>query len=125
MFKLDDTRFGWQRFGEYLDNTFLGPFMEGAWMTKYQGKYYLQYSAPGIKFSGYADGVQVSSGPLGPWTPQPHNPFSYKPGGFIRGAGHGNTFQDTWGSWWHTSTMVINVKNNFERRLGLWPAGST
>jgi hypothetical protein len=123
MFGLNDERFGWQRFGEYLDNTFLDPFMEGAWMNKYQGKYYLQYGAPGTEFSGYADGVQVSDKPLGPFTPQPHNPFAYKPGGFARGAGHGNTFQDTYGNWWHLSTMVVSVKNNFERRLGLWPAG--
>ena len=46
-----------------------------------------------------------------------------KAGGFIRGAGHGATFQDNWGNYWHTSTMVINTKNNFERRIGLWPAG--
>ncbi|WP_133272280.1 family 43 glycosylhydrolase [Hymenobacter radiodurans] len=123
MFGLNDERFGWQRFGEYLDNTFLDPFMEGAWMNKHNGKYYLQYGAPGTEFSGYADGVQVSDNPLGPFTPQPHNPFAYKPGGFARGAGHGNTFQDTYGNWWHHSTMVVSVKNNFERRLGLWPAG--
>jgi len=123
MIKLDDARFGWQRFGEYLDNTFLNPFMEGAWMTKYKGKYYLQYGAPGTEFSGYADGVQVSDKPLGPFSPQPHNPFAYKPGGFARGAGHGNTFQDKWQNWWHVSTVVLSVKNNFERRLGLWPAG--
>ena len=123
MFGLNDKQFGWQRFGEYLDNTFLDPFMEGAWMNKYNGQYYLQYGAPGTEFSGYADGVQVSDKPLGPFKPQPHNPFAYKPGGFARGAGHGNTFQDTYGNWWHLSTMVVSVKNNFERRLGLWPAG--
>ncbi|TPG65398.1 family 43 glycosylhydrolase [Hymenobacter nivis] len=123
MFGLNDKQFGWQRFGEYLDNTFLDPFMEGAWMTKHAGKYYLQYGAPGTEFSGYADGVQVADQPLGPFVPQPHNPFAYKPGGFARGAGHGNTFQDVWGSYWHLSTMVVAVKNNFERRLGLWPAG--
>jgi xylan 1,4-beta-xylosidase len=123
MFKLNDAQFGWQRFGEYLDNTFLNPFMEGAWMTRHAGKYYLQYGAPGTEFSGYADGVQVADRPLGPFAPQAHNPVSYKPGGFARGAGHGNTFQDKWGNWWHTSTMVIAVKNNFERQLGLWPAG--
>ena len=123
MFGLNDRQFGWQRFGEYLDNTFLDPFMEGAWMTKYRGKYYLQYGAPGTEFSGYADGVQVADAPLGPFTPQPHNPFAYKPGGFARGAGHGNTFQDAWNNYWHVSTLVVSVKNNFERRLGLWPAG--
>lgn len=122
MYLLEDDRYGWQRFGEHLDNTFLDPFIEGAWMTKHNGKYYLQYGAPGTEFSGYADGVVVGDHPLGPFTPQP-DPFSYKPGGFARGAGHGNTFQDNAQRWWHVSTVVISVKNNFERRLGLWPAG--
>ncbi len=49
--------------------------------------------------------------------------MSYKPGGFARGAGHGATFQGKDGKWWHISTIAISVKNNFERRLGLWPAG--
>jgi hypothetical protein len=31
---------GWERFGEYNDNTFLPPFIEGAWMTKHNNKYY-------------------------------------------------------------------------------------
>jgi hypothetical protein len=120
---LDDKRLGWQRFGEYNDNVFLPPFIEGAWMNKHNGKYYLQYGAPGTEFSGYADGVSVSDQPLGSFTNQPHNPFSYKPGGFARGSGHGATFQDNYGNWWHVSSMVIAVKNNFERRLGLFPAG--
>lgn len=122
LISLDDDRLGWQRSGEYLDNTAPDPIVGGAWMTKHAGKYYLQYGAAGTEFSGSADGVQVGNGPLGPFRPQAHNPFSYKPGGFARGAGHGNTFQDRWGSWWHTSTMAVSVKNNFERRLGLWPA---
>ena len=120
--ELDDERFGWQRSGEYADNAGPAPSLGGPWMTKHAGKYYLQYGAPGTEFSGYADGVSVGNSPLGSFRPQGHNPFSYKPGGFARGAGHGNTFQDRWGSWWHTATMVVSVKNNFERRLGLWPA---
>lgn len=122
MYFLEPWRYGWQRFGEYLDNTFLDPFIEGAWMTKHNGKYYLQYGAPGTEFSGYADGVVVGDHPLGPFTPQSF-PFSYKPGGFARGAGHGATFQDNNNNWWHVSTISISVKNNFERRIGLWPAG--
>ena len=31
--------------------------------------------------------------------------------------------RDKAGRWWHTSTIVIGVKNNFERRIGIWPAG--
>nr|WP_214448549.1 family 43 glycosylhydrolase [Flavihumibacter rivuli] len=122
LYLLEDWRYGWHRFGEYQDNTFLDPFMEGAWMTKHNGKYYLQYAAPGTEFSGYADGVVVGDSPLGPFTPQ-SDPVSSKPGGFARGAGHGATYQDKWNNYWHVSTMVISVKNNFERRNGIWPAG--
>lgn len=122
MYLLEPWRYGWQRFGEYQDNTFLDPFIEGAHMTKHNGKYYLQYGAPGTEFSGYADGVVVGDSPLGPFTPQ-SDPFSYKPGGFARGAGHGSTFRDNANNYWHISTISISVKNNFERRLGIWPAG--
>jgi xylan 1,4-beta-xylosidase len=122
MYLLDPWRFGWQRFGEHMDNTFLDPFMEGAHMTKHNGKYYLQYGAPGTEFSGYADGVIVGENPLGPFSPQ-SDPLSMKLGGFARGAGHGSTFQDNNNRWWHVSTIQISVKNNFERRLGIWPAG--
>lgn len=121
LIKLHPSEHGWERFGEHADNTFLNPFMEGAWMNKHQGKYYLQYAGPGTEFSGYGDGVYVGDHPLGPFRYQEHNPFAYKPGGFARGAGHGATYQDLFGNWWHISTMVVAVKNNFERRLGIWP----
>lgn len=122
MYFLESWRYGWQRFGEYMDDTFLDPFIEGAWMTKHNGKYYFQYGAPGTEFSGYADGVVVGDSPLGPFVPQ-SDPLSFKPGGFARGAGHGSTFQDKWNNYWHISTISISVKNNFERRNGIWPAG--
>tara|TARA_R110002050_G_scaffold140891_2_gene265863 strand:+ start:8539 stop:10296 length:1758 start_codon:yes stop_codon:yes gene_type:complete len=114
---------GWERFGEYNDNVFLQPFIEGPWMTKHNGKYYMQYGAPATEFSGYSDGVYVSNDPLVRFEYQSHNPFSYKPGGFARGAGHGATFEDNYGNYWHISTIFISVKNNFERRIGIWPAG--
>ena len=122
MYLLQPWRYGWQRFGEHMDDTFLDPFIEGAWMTKNNGKYYLQYGAPGTEFSGYADGVVVGEKPLGPFIPQ-SMPLSYKAGGFARGAGHGATFQDKWNNYWHVSTIALSVKNNFERRIGIWPAG--
>ena len=122
IYLLEDWRYGWQRFGEYMDNTFLDPFIEGSEMIKHNGKYYYQYGAPGTEFSGYADGVLVGETPLGPFTPQ-SDPLSFKPGGFARGAGHGSTFTDNNKNYWHVSTISIAVKNNFERRLGIWPAG--
>ena len=36
------------------------PYVEGAWMTKHGGKYYLQYGAPGTEFNAYANGTYVS-----------------------------------------------------------------
>ena len=122
MYLLEHWRFGWQRFGEHMDNTFLDPFIEGSHMTKYKNKYYLQYGAPGTEFSGYADGLLTGDDPLGPFEAQ-SDPLSYKLGGFVRGAGHGATFQDRYNNYWHVSTTVISVKNTFERRLGIWPTG--
>lgn len=122
MYGLESWRYGWHRFGEYMDDTFLDGFLEGAEMVKHNGKYYLQYAAPGTEFSGYADGVAVGDGPLNYFQNQ-SDPLSLKAGGFARGAGHGATFQDNQRKYWHVSTMVVAVKNNFERRLGIWPAG--
>ncbi|MEP7110824.1 MAG: family 43 glycosylhydrolase [Ferruginibacter sp.] len=122
MYLMESWRYGWQRFGEYLDDTFLDAFIEGSHMTKHNGKYYLQYGAPGTEFSGYADGLVVGDHPLGPFNAV-SDPLSYKLGGFIRGAGHGATFQDIYNNYWHVSTMVVSVKNTFERRLGIWPSG--
>jgi len=125
MYLLQQWRYGWQRFGEHMDNTFLDPFMEGSWMTKHNGKYYFQYGAPGTEFSGYADGVVVGGKPLfdGIETFPQSDPLSIKLGGFVRGAGHGATFQDKYKNYWHVSTTVISVKNTFERRIGIWPTG--
>ncbi len=99
------------------------PYIEGAWMDKQNGRYYLQYACPGTQYNTYSDGVYVSSGPLGPFTLADSNPYSYKPGGFLPGAGHGSTMRDAKGAWWHTATMRISMNHIFERRVGLWPAG--
>ncbi len=122
MYLLEPWRFGWQRFGEHMDNTFLDPFIEGSHMTKYKNKYYLQYGAPGTEFSGYADGLLVGNDPLGYFEPQ-SDPLSIKLGGYVRGAGHGTTFIDKYNQYWHVSTTVLSVKNTFERRIGIWPTG--
>lgn len=61
------------------------PYIEGAFMTKHNGTYYLQYACPGTQYNTYADGVYTSKSPLGPFTLQASNPFSAKPGGFMTG----------------------------------------
>ena len=113
---------GWERFGRNHRDTIM-PFTEGAWMTKHNGKYYLQYGAPGTEYNVYANGTYVGKDPLGPFTYAPYNPVSYKPAGFLTGAGHGNTFQDNYGNYWNTGTPWIAVNWNFERRIAMFPAG--
>ena len=99
------------------------PYIEGAWMDKHEGRYYLQYAAPGTQYNTYSDGVYVGESPLGPFRLAENVPYSYKPGGFLPGAGHGSTMRDKQGRWWHAATMRISKNHDFERRVGLWPAG--
>lgn len=90
-------------------------------MNKYKGKYYLQYAVPGTEFKSYSNGVYVSEHPLGPFTLLRHNPFSYKPEGFVNGIGHGSTFQDIHGNYWNIGTSTISKRHMFERRVSLYP----
>lgn len=96
-------------------------YNEGPWMTKHNGRYYLQYASPGTSFRGYADGVYVSDQPMGPFAYAPYSPFSHKPGGFLGAAGHSSTFQDNAGNYWHIVTATIARHHGFERRLAIYP----
>jgi xylan 1,4-beta-xylosidase len=126
-FRADAAQHGWERRGDDSlgamngANFQDGPWFEGAWINKHAGTYYLQYAAPGTEFSTYGDGVYTSKSPRGPFTYAPSSPFSFKPTGFITGAGHSATFADKQGHWWHIATMRISMKHDFERRLGLFP----
>ena len=112
--------YGWERFGENHTSD-IKPFIEGAWMTKHNGKYYLQYAAPGTQFNVYGDGVYVGKSPLGPFQYAAHNPFCYKPGGFATGAGHGSTVCGPGGIYWHFGTIHLSINYKFERRLCMFP----
>jgi xylan 1,4-beta-xylosidase len=114
-------QYGWEVPGDYNTLVNQAPWIEGAWVNKVNGKYYLQYSGPGTEYKSYSDAVYVSDQPLGPFTIQEHNPFAYRPEGFAAGAGHGSTFTDPWGNYWHIGTITISQKHMFERRLGLFP----
>ncbi|MDI9865439.1 family 43 glycosylhydrolase [Flectobacillus sp. DC10W] len=119
---LDQYQHGWERFGpDHSD--MIKPFIEGAWMTKHNGKYYLQYAGPGTEYNVYGNGTYVGDHPLGPFTYAPYNPISYRPGGYMTGAGHGNTFQDVYGNYWNTGTPWLAVNWPMERRISMFPAG--
>jgi hypothetical protein len=136
----DPTRHGWDRAGENneprpdtlnvlginhpcYENYRPKTWNEGAWMTKHNGKYYLQNSTPGTEFNIYSDSISMGESPLGPFEFQKDNPFSLKPGGFITGAGHSCTFEDRYGNLFHISTMRISHHFVYERRIGMFPAG--
>lgn len=113
-------KYGWEVPGKNNEENRTG-WNEGSTMIKHNGKYYLQYAAPGTEYRVYGDGVYVGDNPLGPFTYMENSPFSFKPGGFIGGAGHSHTFKDKYGNYWHVSTMALSVRHPFERRLGLFP----
>jgi hypothetical protein len=52
------------------------PSVEGSWMNKVNGKYYMQFATPGTQYKSYADAVYVGDAPLGPFTKADNeNPF--------------------------------------------------
>lgn len=112
---------GWEAPGDRHDWQDATPWLEGMWMNKRGGKYYLQYASPGIQFKTSNDGVYVSDTPLGPFTLAKHNPLVYRPEGFTTGAGNGGTFQDKYGNYWHVGTIAVTARHYFERRLSLYP----
>lgn len=122
LMKSNTSEHGWEVPGDFNTKTKNSPWIEGAWMNEHNGKYYLQYAGPGTEYKSYSDGVYVSDKPLGPFELQKHNPFSYKPDGFTSGAGHGSTFSDKFGNFWHVGTVTISNKHMFERRLSICPA---
>jgi hypothetical protein len=122
LFNLVEEEHGWERFGENnFHPTLKEGYMEGASMTKHNGKYYLQYAAPGTQFNVYADGAYIGETPLGPFEYMKNNPYSFKPGGFANGAGHGITVKQTNGQYWHFATVALASNSHWERRLAMFP----
>ena len=121
-FNSNKEEYGWERTGEHNELP-RRPYIEGAWMTAHQGKYYLQYAAPGTEWKSYADGTYVSDSPSGPFTYMENSPVSYKPTGFIGGAGHGCMFTVGSENYWKAVTNSISVRHMFERRVSFYPAG--
>ena len=109
LFNLDGAKHGWERFGENHSDTVLRGYIEGPWLTKHNNKYYMQYAAPGTEFNVYGDGAYISDSALGPYRYMPNNPFSYKPGGFMNGAGHGSTVVGPYDTYWHFGSMAVSV----------------
>lgn len=122
LIKLNELEHGWEQFGENNFHPKIKEgYIEGASMTKHNNRYYLQYAAPGTQFNVYADGVYVGLSPKGPFSYQKNNPMSFKPGGFLNGAGHGSTLKQFNGQYWHFATSALSSNSHWERRICMYP----
>ncbi len=116
------TAHGFEVPGDNNEQTTGDSWIEGSWITKYNGTYYLQYAVPGTQYRSYADGCYTSSSPQGPYTFCANSPICMKPRGFVTGTGHSSTFKDLYGKYWHVTTVDISVLAMFERRVAIFPA---
>jgi len=112
----------WERYGDNNEGTSLS-WLEAPWMTKHNGTYYLQYSAPGTEWKTYAVGVYTSRSPLGPFRYAPVNPILVHKNGLINGTGHHSIVQGPDGNLWAIYTILYRNWNVFDRRIGLDPVG--
>ena len=112
----------WERRGESNQDS-SGSAVEGPWMTKRNGTYYLQYSAPGTEWKTYSVGVYTSRTPLGPFVYDDHSPILHERGGLIVGPGHNSVVQGPNGTYWMFYHVLYGNNGGFERRLAMDPVG--
>ena len=95
----------WERYGDNNEGDQLS-WLEAPWMTKHNGTYYLQYSAPGTEWKTYAVGVYTSKKALGPYNYQSKNPILVHKNGLINGVGHHTIFKAPDGNLWAIYTVL-------------------
>ena len=110
----------WERGGEYNEDG-SSCAMEGPWMFKRNGIYYLTYGAPATEYSSYAMGSYKGASPLGPWTYMESSPFIEKRHGVVRGPGHGCIVEGPNDTLWVFYTTTICYIDAMERRIGYDP----
>jgi hypothetical protein len=110
----------WERVGEFNQQRNAG-WVEGAWMVKRAGRYYLTYSAGGTEHRAYAMGVYTGTSPLGPFRPQRRNPILRTTAGLVTGTAHGSIVRGPADRWWVFYTIAAGVAHGFERRVGMDP----
>ncbi len=107
----------WERYGEMNEYTDVA-WIEGPWMQKHQGTYYLQYSASGTQWKTYANGYYTAKSPLGPFTYAPNNPLLRKTEGLVTGPAHGSIVEGPDGNLWQFYTIVLSNPPG-GRRIGM------
>lgn len=107
----------WERYGEMNEYTDVA-WVEGPWLQKYNGKYYLQYSASGTQWKTYAEGYYTSKSPMGPFEYAPNNPLLRKTEGLVTGTAHGSIVEGPDGNLWQFYTIVLSNPPG-GRRIGM------
>ena len=113
----------WERYGSRNEMS-TQSWIEGPWMTRHSGTYYLQYAAPGTEWKTYAVGVYTGRSPLGPFDYYDGSPILVHDGGLINGSGHHSVVEGPDGNLWAVYTLLYrNWNRMFERRIGMDPVG--
>jgi len=107
----------WERYGEMNEYTDVS-WVEGPWLEKYNGIYYLQYSASGTQWKTYAEGYYTGTSPMGPFTYAPNNPLLRKTDGLVTGPAHGCIVEGPDGNLWQFYTIVLSNPPG-GRRIGM------
>jgi xylan 1,4-beta-xylosidase len=107
----------WERYGEMNEYTDVA-WVEGPWMQKHNGFYYLQYSASGTQWKTYAEGYYTAKSPMGPFTYAPNNPLLRKTDGLVTGPAHGSVVEGPDGNLWQFYTIVLSNPPG-GRRIGM------
>ena len=112
----------WERSGDFNEHIRTS-WIEAPWMTKHNGTYYLQYSAPGTEWKTYAVGYYTSSNPLGPFRYYPGSPILVHNRGLINGVGHHCVIDAPDGSLWAFFNILYGnwPGRGWERRIGMDP----
>jgi len=108
----------WEAHGEWNQNR-TKSWLEGSWMLKRKGRYYLTYSAAGTQYRTYAMGCFVGASPLGPFRPLKRNPILRTVDGLITGSGAGSIVAGPEDQLWAFYTVRAGVVHIFERRIGM------
>ncbi len=109
----------WERYGEMNEYPDVA-WVEGPWLEKYNGTYYLEYSASGTQWKTYANGYYTAKSPLGPFTYAPNNPLTRKTEGLVTGPAHGSIVEGPDHRLWQFYTIVLNNPPG-GRRIGMDP----
>lgn len=109
----------WERYGEMNEYPDVS-WIEGPWLQKHNGVYYLEYSASGTQWKTYAGGYYTARSPTGPFTYASNNPLLRKTDGLVTGTAHGSIVEGPDGRLWQFYTIVLSNPPG-GRRIGMDP----